>query len=60
MLEFEHMDAFALGGLATTDKVRLLCRAHNQLLAERTFGRAFMKQARARHDSAQQTLWFTS
>jgi hypothetical protein len=60
MLEFDHQDAFARGGLSTPDNVRLLCRAHNQLQAERTFGRAFMQQARARRDSAQQTLWLTS
>jgi hypothetical protein len=60
MLEFDHIDAFARGGLPTTDKIRLLCRAHNQLHAEQTFGRTFMKQARARRDSSQQTLWLTS
>jgi 5-methylcytosine-specific restriction endonuclease McrA len=57
MLEFDHQQAFARGGLSTPDNVRLLCRAHNRLHAERTFGRAFMQQARARRDSAQQTLW---
>jgi len=60
MLEFDHVDAFARGGLATTDKIRLLCRAHNQLQAERTFGRSFMQQARARRDSAQQSLGLPS
>jgi hypothetical protein len=60
MLEFDHQDAFARGGPPTPDNVRLLCRAHNQLHAERTFGRAFMQQARARRESAQQTLWRTS
>jgi hypothetical protein len=60
MLEFDHVDAFARGGLPTTDKVRLLCRAHNQLAAERVFGRAFMEQARGRRDGGQRTLWLGS
>jgi IS5 family transposase len=60
MLEFDHQDAFARGGLPTPDNVRLLCRAHNQLQAERTFGRDFMQRARGRRDRAQQTLWLTS
>jgi hypothetical protein len=60
MLEFDHQEAFARGGPPTPDNVRLLCRAHNQLHAERTFGRAFMQQARARRDSAQETLRLTS
>jgi hypothetical protein len=60
MLEFDHVDAFARGGLPTTDKVRLLCRAHNQLEAERVFGRAFMKRARERPGNEQRTLWLSS
>jgi hypothetical protein len=58
MLEFDHLQPFARGGLPTTNKVRLLCRAHNQLEAERAFGRAFMQQARARSGCEQQTLSF--
>jgi hypothetical protein len=59
MLEFDHQNAFARGGLPTTDNVRLLCRAHNQLQAERVFGRAFMQHARTRRDGCQQTLALT-
>jgi hypothetical protein len=50
-LEFDHMDAVARGGTAHAERVRLLCRAHNQFEAERVFGREFMRgrreQARA-------------
>jgi hypothetical protein len=60
MLEFDHEHAFARGGRSTVSNVRLLCRAHNQLQAERTFGRAFMQHARTRRDGPQQALWFGS
>jgi 5-methylcytosine-specific restriction endonuclease McrA len=50
-LEFDHMEAFARGGQATVEGIRLLCRAHNQYAAEQTFGAGFMRQKReeARH-----------
>lgn len=41
-LEFDHIDAVARGGAATVGNIRLRCRAHNQLEAERTFGAGFM------------------
>jgi 5-methylcytosine-specific restriction endonuclease McrA len=41
-LEFDHMDPVARGGRATVDRMRLLCRAHNQHVAERSFGTQFM------------------
>jgi hypothetical protein len=51
-LEFDHQDPVARGGRATAESVRLLCRAHNQYSAERTYGSEFMqgkrKQARER------------
>jgi len=47
MLEFDHMDAIARGGVATADNVRLLCRSHNLHAAERTFGAEFMDRKRA-------------
>ena len=37
-LEVHHEQPWACGGQETTDNLRLLCRAHNQLLAERDFG----------------------
>jgi len=51
MLEFDHVHEFARGGEATVDNVRLLCRAHNQYLAECTFGAEFVRQKR---DAAEQ------
>ena len=36
----------ACGGEATVDNVRCLCRAHNQLEAERRFGAGFMEGKR--------------
>ncbi len=46
LVEFDHIEAFARGGEATVDGVRLLCRAHNHYEAERTFGAEFMRQKR--------------
>jgi hypothetical protein len=45
-VEFDHIEAFARGGGATVDNVRLLCRAHNHYEAERTFGADFMRHKR--------------
>jgi hypothetical protein len=47
-LEVHHHEAFARGGTATVDNLRLACRAHNFWLAERELGRGFMRsQVRA-------------
>jgi hypothetical protein len=45
-LEFDHVDPVARGGNASEDRIRLLCRAHNQHAAERAFGSAFMRDKR--------------
>jgi 5-methylcytosine-specific restriction endonuclease McrA len=45
-LEFDHVLAVARGGAATVEGIRLLCRAHNQHAAERTFGAGFMRHKR--------------
>jgi len=45
-LEFDHMQEVARGGEATVEGIRLLCRAHNQYAAERTFGAEFMRHKR--------------
>jgi 5-methylcytosine-specific restriction endonuclease McrA len=45
-LQFDHIDPVARGGQATVAGVRLLCRAHNQYEAERTFGAGFMSEKR--------------
>ena len=52
-LERHHCIPFARDGEATTDNIKLLCRAHNALQAERDFGAAFIrsKQVRARGSS---------
>jgi len=46
-LEFDHRDGFARTRLHRADRIRLLCRAHNQHAAEQMYGRAFMERARA-------------
>jgi hypothetical protein len=50
-LEFDHVQPVARGGLTTAANLRLRCRAHNQLAAERAFGAGFMERKReeARH-----------
>ncbi len=45
-LEFDHVRPVARGGDSTASNLRLRCRAHNQLEAERAFGAAFMQQKR--------------
>ncbi len=49
-LEFDHLDGFARTRLHRADRIRLLCRAHNQHAAEEMYGRAFMERARAPGD----------
>ena len=46
LLEFDHVHEVARGGEATVEGIRLLCRAHNQYAAERTFGPEFMRHQR--------------
>jgi 5-methylcytosine-specific restriction endonuclease McrA len=45
-LEYDHVTPVATGGHATASGLRLRCRAHNQLEAERAFGRDFMSTKR--------------
>lgn len=47
-IEFDHVKPVALGGEGTCENVRLLCRKHNQLEAERRLGAEFMRQRRGR------------
>ncbi len=42
LLGFDHIDEVARGGEATTDRMRLRCRGHNQFTAEQRFGSEFM------------------
>jgi len=45
-LEFDHVEPVARGGEPTVANLRLRCRAHNQLEAERVLGYAFMNGRR--------------
>ena len=45
-LQLDHQDAYARAGGHDEGNIRMMCRAHNQLLAERTFGPLFMQQRR--------------
>lgn len=38
-LELDHIEPFAFGGTNEASNLRLLCPAHNQLFAEKAFGR---------------------
>ena len=49
-VEFDHIVPIAKGGTSTISNVRQLCRPHNQLEAERAFGRAFMDGKRTKSD----------
>ena len=46
-IQFDHVVPVARGGEATVEGTRLLCAAHNQWEAERTFGAGFMAEKRA-------------
>ncbi len=46
-LEFDHIEAVARGGKATTENIRLRCAPHNQYAAECAFGAGFMERKRA-------------
>jgi 5-methylcytosine-specific restriction endonuclease McrA len=45
-MQFDHIEPYARGGETTVGGIRLLCRAHNQYEAERTFGTEFMRHKR--------------
>jgi 5-methylcytosine-specific restriction endonuclease McrA len=42
-LELHHHTPFARAGAATADNLRVTCRVHNALYAERDYGRSFMQ-----------------
>lgn len=48
-LEYDHIVPVARGGRTCTANLRLRCRAHNHLEAERAFGNAFMQHKRETH-----------
>jgi 5-methylcytosine-specific restriction endonuclease McrA len=43
-LQLHHVRAHAIGGPSTFENLRLLCGAHNRLLAEQDFGRAHQER----------------
>jgi 5-methylcytosine-specific restriction endonuclease McrA len=45
-LQIDHITPFAKGGQATSDNLRLLCRAHNRFEAERVFGKEHVQRQR--------------
>ncbi len=50
-LELDHVTPVARGGTATVSGLRLRCRKHNQLEADRVFGRRFMEGKREKGGS---------
>ena len=47
-VEFDHIDPYARDGASSASNIRLLCRAHNQFEADRTYGAEFMRHKRQR------------
>jgi 5-methylcytosine-specific restriction endonuclease McrA len=45
-LQLDHVVPFSQGGQSTVENLRAMCPAHNQLLAEQAFGKAFMARKR--------------
>jgi 5-methylcytosine-specific restriction endonuclease McrA len=58
-LELHHVIPFGLGGPTTVDNLRIVCRAHNALFAERDFGADHIRLKRSQHHSTQQTITHT-
>jgi HNH endonuclease len=46
-LQFHHEQPWARGGQATLENLRMLCAAHNDLLAERDFGATHLAERKA-------------
>jgi 5-methylcytosine-specific restriction endonuclease McrA len=46
MLEFDHIQPVARGGTSSISNLRLLCRTHNQYMAEQVLGEKFMRAKR--------------
>jgi hypothetical protein len=47
-VQFDHIAPYARDGASSVSNIRLLCRAHNQFEAERTYGAEFMRHKRRR------------
>jgi 5-methylcytosine-specific restriction endonuclease McrA len=54
-VEYDHIDGWALVPVHSIDRIRLLCRAHNQHAADKLYGREFMDRARRRRASKAST-----
>lgn len=54
-LEFDHIVPVARGGKSSVENLRLVCRAHNQHAAERSFGADFMQKKREEAQAARQS-----
>lgn len=54
-LECDHIVPLAKGGRTSLDNLRLVCRAHNQHLAERELGAAFMERKRGAAQTRRET-----
>jgi hypothetical protein len=52
LIEIDHIDPFAVGGVTDTQNLRLRCRAHNQEHARKYFGKGYIRAviARARRE----------
>ena len=42
-LEIDHLVPFALGGTSEADNLRVLCSAHNKMVAREVFGDNFIQ-----------------
>jgi 5-methylcytosine-specific restriction endonuclease McrA len=51
-VEYDHIDGWALSPVHSIDRIRLLCRAHNQHAADKLYGREFMERARGKRTSS--------
>lgn len=47
MLQLDHVDGFARDLVHSVDRIRLACAAHNQLAADKMYGKSFMQKKRA-------------
>jgi 5-methylcytosine-specific restriction endonuclease McrA len=57
-LEFHHAGTpYARGGHHSVRNIRLVCRQHNQYLAELEYGKEFMERQRRRRDGVSEALW---
>jgi hypothetical protein len=53
-LEFDHDEAYGLGGDRSAANVRLMCRVHNLYMAEKVYGKKKMAQYRGSADTVRE------